>query len=170
MSANSAASSAGGGGLRQYRIELVELHLRGVVVHKPGGAFHLADDRIKGAVSVLGGAEIAQAACAARRRGCSSSAAVSRDLPMPASPERSTTWPSPVFAFDQRRSSSSSSSSRPTSSVRSARVQRLEAALNRSRPQRRPGSHRRCDALEVLGPEVLQARTDCRAVFVCSRR
>ena len=45
------------------------------------------------------------------------SEAVSLDLPIPSSPERRTTWPSPVFAFDQRRSSSSSSSSRPTSSV-----------------------------------------------------
>jgi hypothetical protein len=43
----------------------------------------------------------------------SSSAAVSRDLPMPGSPDSSTTWPSPAFAFDQRRSSKSSSSSRP---------------------------------------------------------
>jgi len=48
----------------------------------------------------------------------SSSAAVKRDLPIPGSPESNTTWPSPVFAFDQRRSSRSSSSSRPTSSVR----------------------------------------------------
>jgi hypothetical protein len=45
------------------------------------------------------------------------SAAVSRDLPMPASPDNSTAWPSPLFAFDQRRSKISSSSSRPTSSV-----------------------------------------------------
>jgi hypothetical protein len=44
--------------------------------------------------------------------------AVSRDLPIPASPERRTTWPSPVFAFDQRRSNNSSSSSRPTRAVR----------------------------------------------------
>ena len=51
---------------------------------------------------------------AARR---SSSAAVSRDLPMPASPDRSATCPSPAFALDQRRSRSSSSSSRPTSAV-----------------------------------------------------
>ena len=42
---------------------------------------------------------------------------MSRDLPMPASPDRSPTWPSPVFAFVQRRSKSSSSSSRPTNLV-----------------------------------------------------
>jgi hypothetical protein len=35
--------------------------LRDVVVHKRGGALHLADDRIEGAVGVLRGAEIAQA-------------------------------------------------------------------------------------------------------------
>jgi RecA-family ATPase len=35
-------------------------------------------------------------------------------LPIPASPESNTTWPSPLFALDQRRSSSSVSSSRPT--------------------------------------------------------
>ena len=41
---------------------------------------------------------------AARR---SRSVAVSRDLPIPGSPESNTTWPSPVFAFDQRRNKSS---------------------------------------------------------------
>ena len=48
---------------------------------------------------------------------CSESAAVSRDLPMPGSPEISTTRPSPLFACCQRRISSSTSSSRPTSGV-----------------------------------------------------
>jgi hypothetical protein len=46
------------------------------------------------------------------------SAAESLDLPIPASPDSSTTWPSPVLALAQRRNSSSSSSSRPTSAVR----------------------------------------------------
>ena len=50
-----------GRGLRQQRIELVELRLRGVVVRKSGGAFHLTDDRIEGAVGVLRRAEVAQA-------------------------------------------------------------------------------------------------------------
>ena len=50
-----------GRGLRQQSIELVELRLRFVVVHQAGGAFHLADDRIKRAVRVLRRAEIAQA-------------------------------------------------------------------------------------------------------------
>ena len=50
-----------GRGLREQRVELVELRLRGVVVRKSSGAFHLADDRIKRAVGVLRRAEIAQA-------------------------------------------------------------------------------------------------------------
>ena len=48
-----------GGGPCQNRIDLVELRLRGVVAHEPGGALHLTDHWIKGAVGVLRGAEIA---------------------------------------------------------------------------------------------------------------
>ena len=59
----------------------------------------------------------------------SSSAAVSRDLPMPGSPESSTTWPSPVFAFDQRRSSEFEFFL-PPDKLSQPRVQRLEAALD----------------------------------------
>ena len=47
--------------LREHGIELVELHLRLVVVRQSGGAFHLANDRIERAVRMLRGAEIAQA-------------------------------------------------------------------------------------------------------------
>ena len=62
---------------------------------------------------------------------------------MPASPERSTTWPSPVFAFDQRRSRSSSSSSRPTSSVtplacRASKRLSTEAGRNAAQARTRP--------------------------------
>ncbi len=46
---------------REHGIELVEFRLRGVVMHKSGGTFHLADDGIKRAVGVLRRAEIAQA-------------------------------------------------------------------------------------------------------------
>ena len=70
------------------------------------------------------------------------SAAVSRDLPIPASPESSTTWPSPLFALDQRRSSNSSSSSRPTSAVRPAvcsASKRPSAELARNAAQARTG-------------------------------
>ena len=58
-----------GRGLRQQRIELVELRLRCVVVRQSGGTFHLADDRIKRAVGVLRRAEIAQARVRFGRRG-----------------------------------------------------------------------------------------------------
>ena len=75
---------------------------------------------------------------------------------MPASPESNTTWPSPVFAFDQRRSSSSSSSSRPTSSVRPLACRASKRLSTEARSQCRPGSHRPGDALEVLCPEVLK--------------
>ena len=44
----------------------------------------------------------------------------------------------------------------PDERGQAARVQRLEAAFRRTRPQRRPGPRRPGDALEVLGPEVLQ--------------
>jgi len=47
--------------LSNQGIELVQLCSRFIVVHQSGGAFHLADDRIKRAVRVLWRAEIAQA-------------------------------------------------------------------------------------------------------------
>ena len=37
-------------------------------------------------------------------------------------------------------------------------MQRLEAALHRTRPQRGPGPHRTGDTLEVLRPEVLKLK------------
>ena len=61
---------------------------------------------------------------------------------MPGSPESSTTWPSPVFALDQRRSSSSISSSRPTRAVRPVACsasKRLSTELARSAAQARTG-------------------------------
>jgi hypothetical protein len=43
-----------GQGLREQRVELVELCFGAIVVRKPGGAYHLTDNRVKRAVSVLG--------------------------------------------------------------------------------------------------------------------
>jgi hypothetical protein len=77
----------------------------------------------------------------------SRSAAVRRDLPMPASPERSTTCPSLVLAFDQRRRRISSSSSRPTSSVNALAC----------RASKRPST--------PLGRSAVQARTGALAPF-----
>ena len=70
-----------------------------------------------------------------------------RDLPMPGSPEISTTQPSPAFACSQRRISRSISSSRPTSGVVAVRSasKRLSTALA---PQHLPGPHRLGEAFE----------------------
>ena len=81
---------------------------------------------------------------------------MSRDLPMPASPDSNTTWPSPVFALDHRRSSKSSSSSRPTRSVSPVACIASKRPSADARPQCCPGSHRPGNALEVLCPEVLK--------------
>jgi hypothetical protein len=75
-----------------------------------------------------------------RRRVCASPTSRSmrvcarRDLPMPGSPDTSTTEPSPLFACCQRRSSIASSSSRPTSGVAVAQSasNRLSARLSRN--------------------------------------
>ena len=102
--------------------------LRAVFVRQSGGTLHLADDRIKRAVGVLRRAEIAQARV---RLGGEAfqKAAVSRDLPMPASPESSTTC--------LRRSLLSTSAAAairfffpPDQGSQIAGVQRLEAALD----------------------------------------
>ena len=94
---------------------------------------------------------------------CSESAAVSRDLPMPGSPEISTTRPSPLFACCQRRRSSSTSSSRPTSGV-SARAQCLEAARRSPlSPQHPPRRLRLGKAGERLRRRDLRDRTARRS-------
>ena len=144
-----------GRGLCEHRIELVELRLRCVVVRQSGGALHLADDRIKRAVGVLRRAEIAQArvrfageAFQKRRReprladtglaGEQHHLAFAGLCPRPA--------PKKQFEFFFP----------PDQGGQTRRVQCLEAAFRRTRPQRRPGSHRPGDTLEVLRPEVLE--------------
>ena len=91
----------------------------------------------------------ARAPRAPRRASASRSAAARRDLPMPASPRSSTTWPSPaagpapapqqqlqlLLAPDQRRGVA-------------GRAQRLEAALDPALAERAPGAHRRGQALQ----------------------
>ena len=44
----------------------------------------------------------------------------------------------------------------PDKGSQAAAVQRLKTAFRRTRAKRRPGPHRRGDALEVLCPKVLQ--------------
>ena len=68
---------------------------------------------------------------------------MSRDFPIPASPDSNTTWPSPAFALDQRRRRSSNSSSRPTSAVRPlvcSASKRLSTELARCAAQARTGT------------------------------
>ena len=73
---------------------------------------------------------------------------------MPGSPDSSTTWPSPSLACCQRSSSSAISCSRPTSGVRPAAVQRLEAASRPALARDPPGRERLGEALEPLRAEV----------------
>ena len=74
---------------------------------------------------------MASAACGSPSRR-STRARAMRDLPMPGSPESSTTWPSPSQACCQRSSRSATSCSRPTSGVRARPRARLEAAADRA--------------------------------------
>src|SRR5262249_38961175 len=82
----------------------------------------------------------------------STNALVSRDFPIPASPESSTTWPSPSVALNQRRLSNSNSSSRPTRAVKSVACsasKRLATELACSTAHHRPGN-----TLEAPHPKV----------------
>src|SRR5215813_4515932 len=93
---------------------------------------------------------------------------MSRDLPMPASPEISTTRPSPLFARDQRRNSSSVSSSRPTRAVRPlgcSASKRLSTVLARSATQARTGS---AMPLRSLAPRSLSSKRLPRSLRVAS--
>ena len=87
---------------------------------KSGGVLELCDDRRqRAALNDAAGRNSAGTICASFFTR-SSSAAVRRDLPMPASPASSTTRPSPSLICCQRRSRSSISSSRPISGARLA--------------------------------------------------
>ena len=98
------------------------------------------------------------------------SAAVSRDLPIPASPAIRTTLPSPIFALDQRRSSKFGLFLSADEGGQAGRVQRLEAALDRPCSQCRLGARRRGDALQVLGPKVPQLKEIAEKSSGCLRR
>ena len=106
--------------------------------------------------------------------------AVRRDLPMPGSPESSTTWPSPLLACCQRRSSSSISSSRPTSGVRAVEhasaSKRLSTALSPSTCHARTGSAKplasiapRSSVLEQVAEEPARTRRDHHRVRLGNR-
>ncbi len=141
--------------MRQQRIELVELRLRGVVVRQSGGTLHLADDRIERAVGVLRRAEIAQARVrlageAFQKRGREPRFA---DAGLAGEQHHLAfaglcLGPAPQQQFEFFFPSDEGG--------QAGRVHRLEAAFHRTRPQRRPGPRRPGDALEVLWPEVLK--------------
>ena len=81
---------------------------------------------------------------------------MSRDLPIPASPESSTTWPSLLFASRPAPQQQIEFFFPPNEVRQSGRVHCLEAAFRRTRPQHRPGPRGSGDALEVLCSEVLK--------------
>ena len=124
-------------------------------MRQSGGTLHLVDDRIKRAVGVLRRAEIAQTCvrlvgeafqqCGREPRfadpglaGQEHHLAFAGLCPGPA--------PQQQFEFFFA----------PDEGGQAAAMQRLEPALHRTRPQRRPGARRPGDALEVLWSEVLQ--------------
>ena len=129
------------GGRCEQSVELVEPQFRAVLARKPGGPLHVADDRMERAIRVLRRAEIAQPHMRLarqplqKRRGQArlADARLARkqnDLAL----ARLRHGPAPLkefalfFAPDQGR--------------QPARVQRLEAALLRTLPQRRVGARR----------------------------
>ncbi len=141
--------------LREKGIELIESSPGFIIVRQPGGTFHLANDWIKCAVRVLRAAEIAQARvqlggemlhqrCREPRFADASLARQQYNLAFP----RLCPGPTPKqqFAFFVP----------PDQGGHASCVHRLEAALYRTLPQRRPGPRRADDALEVLRAEVLE--------------
>ena len=124
-------------------------------MRKSGGTFHLADDRIERAVSVLWRAEVAQphvrlGSEAFKQRGGESRFA------------------DPSLAREQHHLAFAGLRLRPAAQQQfefffppdkvrqAARVKSLEATFHRSWSQRRPGSHRPRDTFEVLRPKVFK--------------
>ena len=126
-------------------------------MRQSGGTLHLADDRIKRAVSVLRGAEVAQARV---RLGSEAFQQRGRE------PRFSDTG----LAGEQHHLAFTGLCPRPAPKQQfefffppdqrgqTRRVQCLKAAFRRTRPQRRPGSHRLGDTLEVFCSEVLELK------------
>ena len=75
---------------------------------------------------------------------------------MPASPESSTTWPSPRLRLRPAPQQQFEFFFPPDKLGQSARVESLETAFDRSGSQCRPSPHRPRDALEVLCSKVLK--------------
>ncbi len=141
--------------LSEQRIELVELGLRVVPACEPGRALHVADDRMERAVGVLRRTEIAHADMRLahkplqQRRGQSrlADAGLAReqgDLSF----ARFRLGPAPKQEFALLLA--------PDEGGEVARMQRLEAALLRTGPQRSEGARRPSHAFEVLRAKVPQ--------------
>jgi hypothetical protein len=141
--------------------------LRRVVARQPGGALHLADDRIKRAVGVLRRAEIAQRVCGSPRAAPAAppSAATCRCRPRRRAARPGPSPPSPWTSA--AAANRILPRARPSASGRSRAAPRSGFPPNS--PQRRPGARRPGDALEVWRRDR-EARTDCRAACACPRR
>ena len=98
-------------------LQLLQPAGRQVVAGESRCAPELIDEWIQRAVLVIRRAEIAQSKISVLPAGAPPAPRSGVISPGLASPETSTTWPSPALARAQRRSSSSISSSRPTSRV-----------------------------------------------------
>src|SRR6185437_11063670 len=133
----------------------VQLRLCGIVMREAGGALHLADDRVERAVGVLRGAEVAKL-----RVRLASEAFQERSRQSRLSDARFTrkqhhlTFPGLCFRPPAQQQIEFFF---PSDKFRQpARVKSLEPTLRRTLPERRPGSHRPCNALEVQCSEVLK--------------
>ena len=131
--------------------------MRGVVVRQSSSTLHLAHDRIKGAVRVLRGAEVAQARVwlggepfeeRGRQPRFADTGLAGKEHHLALTGLCSRPAPKQQFEFFFP----------PDEGSQTGRVQRLEAAFHRSRSQRRPGPRRPCNALEVFCPEVLKLK------------
>jgi hypothetical protein len=142
-------------GLRQQRIELVELRFLRVTVRKSGGAFELSDDRIKGAIRVLGRAEITEPRVWLGRE------ALHERGGEPGFADAGLTGQQHHLAFASLRFRPAPHEQfklffPPDECSKDAGVHRLEAARDRTCPRHRERSHRPGDPLEVLWPKVPQ--------------
>ena len=109
---------------------------------KSGGAFHLADDRIKRAVGVLRGAEIAQARVRLASETFSKRGRETRFSDTGLAGEQHDL----AFALLRPRPAPQQQLEfffAPDEGGQAARMQRLEAACDGTWPQHRPGLHRR---------------------------
>jgi hypothetical protein len=95
----------------------LQLLLGAVFAREPGRERELLDDGVERAVEVMGRALVLNDVKLVAQRPLARAAAI-RDLPIPASPQSSTSCPSPDAARFQRSSSRSSSWSRPTSALK----------------------------------------------------